>query len=1066
MISSDSLTSSSSSTCSLESSDHILHVLETFNEESAMEVIRRVVMEYGCVAFISMLIQRGVMWGSLENVVKKVALERRLFQVDIERYMTSERQPYFPYPADSYLDYQWVNNFSKTKSNKDAVNLAHDFTKTSEKVAQIIILEKNLPDFKKTIKPQDIGGKAGGVKYIVSGILFKFAEDTLIEPDLWLYGGSTKDSTSASKGLDNELKALRAMYECREELSLSINIPLMCTTKFLGFSVCSISLLPITSNTLCYGTSDAGLTIFDGEGHSSLLADIEKIADYFHFAPHPVADSNRDIKTLSLASDVEIHYNHGQYFMLDFGRFLPPNDSSSPLVNLFRAEYCKKIQNQISCDAFLGFGRINSEHYNSQVLSHISRLDNLISRVANTLTIPVFNGEYIKKELHSQGVNIRFLGNIRRIMLRSLDESKKASKLSRHLTSKKKSKGKKKKNEIPVDNTQIQLHQSQEYVLMEIILRSIKTLFHSKLYIEKEKHYVPVEDLYRKIVVDLYKTLLDEDDPIWKNERPLKYIIQNKFKGSLQDFEIDESYNILNSISDRTILMELIPSYCSFEGGLFPYNTKILPKTKSSIPQLIENEIINELINDTRSHASNYLEELWRYRSHITFENHYIVPYLIKCINTFRGEKLQYYLEYIFSRSIELFTSRPYEINDLLRCVLSVPKMELTKENEKNIDLLVLHVFGNSDILIGYMSTVHMYIKERVNDKVLYNIMNHYTGTTLNLYGCDLITDNGFKHIEALDRLSEVKISYCSNLNNSIFQWLPYSVTSLDLTSFEQLDAHGLEYVYRLPQLRHLILRNCLKLDSKCFATISQCNTLETLDVYGCSDIDDGISECICELTNLRTLNIAGTSIVGGNIHLLNSLTELIDVGVGCELMSELHLSLPKVEVFFLSSRSGINSDDLDLFFEQGNFKTVQMRRSSISDKTLSRISEYQYLSSLDLIACENISDSGFEHFHKLKHLEELVLSNTDIGDLTLSYIKSCPLKKLDVSKTLVTDSGIENLKEVRSLRILSINKSKITDLSLKHLSNLHLKNLDVLQCPYITKKGKKYINHIKNLRI
>ena len=62
--------------------------------------------------------------------------------------------------------------------------LAQDFSFTARQYGRIIILEKNLPNDLKTIKPQDLPGVAGGQKFCVNGILFKFAND-----DKNMYGG-------------------------------------------------------------------------------------------------------------------------------------------------------------------------------------------------------------------------------------------------------------------------------------------------------------------------------------------------------------------------------------------------------------------------------------------------------------------------------------------------------------------------------------------------------------------------------------------------------------------------------------------------------------------------------------------------------------------------------------------------------------------------------------------------------------------------------------------------------------------------------------------------------------
>jgi hypothetical protein len=61
----------------------------------------------------------------------------------------------------------------RSKNYEELVNLARDFRYTAQMFGQIIIAERNLPPWKKTIKPLNVGGIAGGLKFIVRGILFK-----------------------------------------------------------------------------------------------------------------------------------------------------------------------------------------------------------------------------------------------------------------------------------------------------------------------------------------------------------------------------------------------------------------------------------------------------------------------------------------------------------------------------------------------------------------------------------------------------------------------------------------------------------------------------------------------------------------------------------------------------------------------------------------------------------------------------------------------------------------------------------------------------------------------------
>jgi hypothetical protein len=52
-----------------------------------------------------------------------------------------------------------------------------DFEALAKTIAQLIVLESDIDDLFKTVVPVEVGGLAGGRKYIVHGILFKFATD-------------------------------------------------------------------------------------------------------------------------------------------------------------------------------------------------------------------------------------------------------------------------------------------------------------------------------------------------------------------------------------------------------------------------------------------------------------------------------------------------------------------------------------------------------------------------------------------------------------------------------------------------------------------------------------------------------------------------------------------------------------------------------------------------------------------------------------------------------------------------------------------------------------------------
>lgn len=144
----------------------------------------------------------------------------------------------------------------------ELAKLAHDFVFAAETYGKIIISELSLPgeskgsdecDFpptfdadrspviKKTIKPMAVGGQAGGEKYIVQGIFFKFALDIYA-----IYGGDQYAMYGLSlcpfaivphsriatherrKAASHDLKGLINYYSCQIP---GLHVPLMARTS-------------------------------------------------------------------------------------------------------------------------------------------------------------------------------------------------------------------------------------------------------------------------------------------------------------------------------------------------------------------------------------------------------------------------------------------------------------------------------------------------------------------------------------------------------------------------------------------------------------------------------------------------------------------------------------------------------------------------------------------------------------------------------------------------------------------------------------------------------------------
>ena len=137
--------------------------------------------------------------------------------------------------------------------------LGRDFVQCAQIYGRVILSELHLPPAQKTIKPVSIGGVAGGEKFLIKSILFKLAKDAPIpsrtNQTLWMYGGQQPDHERAIKAAGQELKGATQYHNCGIK---GLRTPLMALITFNGFRLIAQSLVPISKETLQYGSCDGG----------------------------------------------------------------------------------------------------------------------------------------------------------------------------------------------------------------------------------------------------------------------------------------------------------------------------------------------------------------------------------------------------------------------------------------------------------------------------------------------------------------------------------------------------------------------------------------------------------------------------------------------------------------------------------------------------------------------------------------------------------------------------------------------------------------------------------------
>jgi len=306
-----------------------------------------------------------------------------------------------------------AGHFRWQQINMELLDLSQDFIHTAKTYGRIIIMERYL--HRKTIFPLDLGGTAGGDKYLVSNILFKFAVNS---------NGVYGNDEAAAKVAGHELKGLMGYWNCGIE---QLNVPLMALVDFLGFRLIAMSILPIDRSTIVYGTDDCGRTVHCKPPYDKVMA---SAGQSLNLKSH-LCGSVSQGKYLSSAADVEGHLGHdGKFYLIDFARTFPPTAPdrthfNGHLYQLFRPEFVKYHHVPLCSDAFSGFLRNDPlcRQHNAEVreatqhlLAHnVPRLASALSEVVESaLESGQLDQLYLSEHFHLQGVNMRYIGQVLR----------------------------------------------------------------------------------------------------------------------------------------------------------------------------------------------------------------------------------------------------------------------------------------------------------------------------------------------------------------------------------------------------------------------------------------------------------------------------------------------------------------------------------------------------------------------------------------------------------------------------------------------------------------------------
>lgn len=222
------------------------------------------------------------------------------------------------FPVRNWQDHL-LDSYGKTEETKSETELlaqmqyyhgiVREFVSYAEMIARVIIDEAYLPIEQKSIKPVDVGGVAGGQKYLFKGIFFKFAIDSM-----GIYGGDS----NAAKAANREILGIKAYFWARVP---DLRVPITILVDYRGFRIIATPCLPIGKGTLKYGSDDGGVTVLKED--KILNEKMKLAAKSANLKGHKVGI--KIPRKIYGPGDIEGHKGlDSRYYVIDTARVMPP----------------------------------------------------------------------------------------------------------------------------------------------------------------------------------------------------------------------------------------------------------------------------------------------------------------------------------------------------------------------------------------------------------------------------------------------------------------------------------------------------------------------------------------------------------------------------------------------------------------------------------------------------------------------------------------------------------------------------------------------------------------------
>jgi hypothetical protein len=267
------------------------------------------------------------------------------------------------------------------------------------------------------------------------------------------------------------------------------------------------------------------------------------------------------------------------------------------------------------------------------------------------------------------------------------------------------------------------------------------------------------------------------------------------------------------------------------------------------------------------------------------------------------------------------------------------------------------------------------------------------------------IGEKGIKFISEMPKLISLNVSNNQAFNDSCIPHLAklHNLKTLVLTDDFHFHGEGLKYLLKLP-LSSLTVQS-IQAQPKHLNELAAIRTLTYLDLGG-TNANDATIRLLTQLP-LTTLKISGCKTTASCLVSL----------AGCKTLNDLDISEIK----------NLTADQLQALTNLKNLTAIDLRETSLTNEYGPVFAQMKALKSINL-RHSRISPAAMLEISKLPHLQELDLTNSDVGDDAMRMLRQSGVVILNLSKTSITDAGLLQLAGCKNLNELTLKCPRVTE--------------------------------------